>query len=336
MEYTKIKGINKKASRIGLGTWPIGGKMWGGTNDDDAIKLIHYALENGVTVVDTADDYGLGHSEEVIGKALKENRKREDIILTSKNALDWKDETLFRNGSKKRIMEEIDKSLQRLQTDYLDVYFVHWPDPAISMEETANAMKTLYENGKIHSIGVSNFSIKQMEEFKEFAPIHAVQPPYNMFERAAEEEIFPYCQKEGATPFLYSSICRGLLSGQMTADRTFYGDDMRKSADPKFQQPVFNQYIEAANKLDLYVKEVYNRPLIDLAVRFALDKSESGIALRGARRPEQLEPLNRIDGWRLTEEDFKRIDAILNETILKPLQPDFMAPPLKKEALAAK
>ncbi|WP_445491070.1 aldo/keto reductase [Niallia sp. 03133] len=333
MEYTAINGINKKTSRIGLGTWPIGGMMWGGTNDEEAINLIHYALDNGVTVVDTADDYGLGHSEEVVGKALKEIGKREEIILTSKSALDWQGKKLFRNGSKERVMNEIDATLKRLQTDYLDVYFVHWPDPALPMQETAEAMKSLYEQGKIHSIGVSNFSIEQMEMFKEFAPIHAIQPPYNIFEREAEGDVFPYSKEENATLFLYSSLCRGLLSGKMTSDRVFHGDDMRKNSDPKFQQPKFNQYIEAANKLEQYAQEAYNRPLIDLAVRFVLDKSETGIALRGARRPDQLETINRIDDWHLTLEDFKKIEEILTNTISEPIQPDFMAPPLKKEAL---
>lgn len=331
MEYTKIPGIDKKASRIGIGSWPIGGFMWGGNDDAEAIRMIHSALEQGVTVVDTANDYGFGHAEELIGRALKESGKREDIVLSAKCALDWKGETIYRDGSKERITSEIDGTLERLQTDYLDVYFVHWPDPAVPMQETAEAIKSHYDSGKIRAIGVSNFSVEQMEGFSEVAPIHAVQPPYNLFERKAGAEIFPTSKQSGATLYLYSSLCRGLLSGKMTRDREFNEGDMRKDQDPKFQQPRFDQYLAAADQLEQFVQQAYGRPLIDLAVRYVLDQSETGIALRGARRPDQLEALNRIDGWKLTQEDKQEIDRILDETIDEPLQPDYMAPPLKKD-----
>lgn len=331
MEYTHVPGIDKKASRIGIGGWPIGGFMWGGNDDKEANRMIHSALEQGVTVFDTANDYGFGHSEELMGQALKESGKREDIILSAKSALNWKDETIYRDGSKERILSELDKSLKRLQTDHVDVYFVHWPDPAVSIEETAEAMKTHYDAGKIKAIGVSNFSVEQMKAFQEIAPIHAIQPPYNLFERAADQDIFPYSKEIGATLYLYSSLCRGLLSGEMTRDRQFADGDMRKDKDPKFQQPRFDQYLAAAEQLEAFAKTAYGRPLIDLAVRYVLDQSETGIALRGVRRPEQLAALNRIDGWNLIEDDKNEIDRILAETIKEPIQPDFMAPPLKKE-----
>lgn len=172
-----------------------------------------------------------------------------------------------------------------------------------------------------------------MKSFQQIAPIHAIQPPYNLFERGAEKDIFPYSKEIGATLYLYSSLCRGLLSGKMTRDRQFADGDMRKDKDPKFQQPLLDQYVSAAERLEDFVRTAYGRPLIDLAVRYVLDQSETGIALRGVRRPEQLETLNRIDGWKLTEDDQQEIDWILRETIKEPLQPDFMAPPLKKEVI---
>lgn len=333
MEYTNVPGIDKKASRIGIGGWPIGGFMWGGNDDKEANHMIHSALDQGVTVIDTANDYGFGHSEKLIGQALKESGKREDVILSAKSALNWQGETIYRDGTKERILSELDESLNRLQTDYLDVYFVHWPDPAIPIEETAEAMKTHYEQGKIKAIGVSNFSVDQMKSFQQIAPIHAVQPPYNLFERGAEEDIFPYSKEIEATLYLYSSLCRGLLSGKMTRNRQFAEGDMRKDKDPKFQQPLFDQYLTAADRLENFARDAYGRPLIDLAVRYVLDQSETGIALRGVRRPEQLAALNRIDGWKLTDDDKKEIDRILFESIKEPLQPDFMAPPLKKEVI---
>ncbi|MGI2328547.1 aldo/keto reductase [Planococcus sp. YIM B11945] len=333
MEYTSIPGIHKKASRFGVGTWPIGGAMWGGNDDNEALHMLQAAMDQGVTLIDTASDYGFGHSEELVGKALKESGRREEIILSAKCALGWKGEEVYRDGTKKQILSEIDETLGRLQTDYVDIYFVHWPDPAVPMEETAEAMKQLYDSGKIHAIGVSNFTVEEMEAFRQIAPIHAIQPPYNLFEREAEKDIFPYSQKQEATLFLYSTLCRGLLSGKMTADREFNEGDIRKEADPKFQPPLFGQYVAAAERLARFAEEAYGRPLIDLAVRYVLDQSETGIALRGARRPDQLEPLVRIDGWKLTDEDKKEIDRILAESIDEPVQPDFMAPPLKKDVL---
>lgn len=333
MEYTQIPGIDKKASRIGMGGWPIGGFMWGGNDDKEANQMIHAALDQGITVLDTANDYGFGHSEKLIGQALKESGKREEIILSAKSALNWKGETIYRDGAKERVLSELDDSLKRLQTDYVDVYFVHWPDPAVPIEETAEAMKTHYDNGKIKAIGVSNFSVEQMESFQQIAPIHAIQPPYNLFERAADQDIFPYSKEIGATLYLYSSLCRGLLSGEMSRDREFAEGDMRKEKDPKFQQPRFDQYLAAADRLEAFVKDAYGRPLIDLAVRYVLDQSVTGIALRGLRRPEQLETLNRIDGWELTADDKQEIDRILSETVKEPIQPDFMAPPLKREVV---
>ncbi|WKA55004.1 aldo/keto reductase [Planococcus shixiaomingii] len=333
MEYTSIPGIGKKASRFGVGTWPIGGAMWGGNDDAEALRMLHAAIDQGITVIDTAIDYGYGHSEQLVGKALKESGQREDIILSAKCGLAWKGEEVYRDATKKRITSEIEETLRNLQTDYIDVYFVHWPDPAVPVEETAGAMKELYDAGKITAIGVSNFTIDDMEAFRKIAPIHAIQPPYNLFEQEAEKDIFPYSQKHNATLFLYSSLCRGLLSGKMTRDREFREGDIRKDVDPKFQQPLFDQYLAAADKLAQFAQNAYGRPLIDLAVRYVLDQSETGIALRGARRPDQLEPLSRIEGWKLTDDDKKEIDRILAETIDEPAQPDFMAPPLKKEVL---
>ena len=331
MEYTNVPGIGKRASRIGIGGWPIGGFMWGGNDDKEANRMIHAAIDQGVTVIDTANDYGFGHSESLMGQALKESGKREDIILSAKSALNWKGETIYRDGTKERVLSELDESLKRLQTDYVDVYFVHWPDPAVPIEETAEAMKTHYDAGKIKAIGVSNFSVEQMKSFQQIAPIHAIQPPYNLFEREAGQDIFPYSKEIGATLYLYSSLCRGLLSGEMTRNRKFAVGDMRKEKDPKFQQPRFGQYLAAADRLETFAKDAYGRPLIDLAVRYVLDQSATGIALRGVRRPEQLDTLNRIDGWKLTDDDKHEIDRILAETIQEPIQPDFMAPPLKTE-----
>ena len=189
-------------------------------------------------------------------------------------------------------------------------------------------MKELYDSGKIRAIGVSNYTIEHKDIFRKVAPIHTSQPPYNIFEREIEEDIAPYCKENGITMLLYGAICRGLLSGRMNSQTTFEGDDIRK-VDPKFKKPRFEQYLDAVQKLDEFAQENYNKRVIHLALRWVLDKADSDIALWGARRPSQLEPLNEIFGWSLDESAFAKIDNILSETIKDPVGPEFMAPPEK-------
>src|SRR6476659_5297676 len=174
MKLADIPGTSLKLSPVAIGTWAIGGWMWGGTDEAESIATIRAALAHGVRVVDTAPVYGFGRSEEIVGQALA-NGLRSRVILATKVGLEWQDGKITRNGSRERIMREIDDSLRHLRTDYIDVYQVHWPDPKVPMEETARAMRELYEQGKIRAIGVSNFSIEQMERFRSLAPLHVVQ-----------------------------------------------------------------------------------------------------------------------------------------------------------------
>lgn len=331
MEFIKFKNIEQEVSRIGLGTWAIGGWMWGGTDEKDAIKAIRMAIDKGINLVDTAPVYGFGKSEEIVGKAIKERGKREDIILSTKVALDWDEdkEQPFRNSSPERIMKEIDDSLRRLQTDYIDIYLVHWPDPEVAFEKTAQTLFRLKEIGKIRSIGVSNYSPEQMDKFRTAAPLDVNQPPYNLFERKIEEDVLPYCKKHEIRTLGYGALCRGMLSGKMSKDREFKGDDLRKD-DPKFQGDRFEQYLKAVDKLDEFAQKNFNKRVIHLAVRWMLDQGISA-ALWGARRPDQLDPIDGISGWQLKDEDKKEIDRILEESIKDPVGPEFMAPPSRKE-----
>ena len=157
----------------------------------ESIATIQRALDLGVTLIDTAPVYGFGHSEGIVGRALAEGGRRQKAVIATKVALDWKDEKPFRNASAARIEKEIEDSLKRLRTDVIDIYQVHWPDPNTPIEETAHALDTLYRAGKIRAIGVSNFSPAQMEAFRKVAPLHTAQPPYNLFERDVETDVFP-------------------------------------------------------------------------------------------------------------------------------------------------
>jgi aryl-alcohol dehydrogenase-like predicted oxidoreductase len=321
-EFLHIPNTQLKVSRVALGTWAMGGWMWGGTDQSEAIATIHAALNQGINLIDTAPVYGFGTSEEIVGAALEGVRTQ--AVIATKTGLEWRDGKIYRNATRARIMQEIDDSLRRLRTDYIDIYQVHWPDPLVPVEETAEAMRSLYEQGKIRAIGVSNFSVPQMERFRQVAPLHVLQPPYNLFERAIEAEILPYGQVNGIVTLGYGALCRGLLSGRMRADTLFRGDDLR-SVDPKFQAPRFAQYLEAVRQLEELAQRRFHRHVIQLAVRWMLDKGIS-VALWGGRRPNQLEAAHDVAGWSLNAADRAQIERIVNTVVTDPVGPEFMAP----------
>jgi aryl-alcohol dehydrogenase-like predicted oxidoreductase len=326
MEFIDIPGTSIRASRIALGTWAIGGWMWGGSDEREAIKTIHAALDRGINLIDTAPVYGFGHSEEIVGKALALGGRRSRAIIATKAGLDWKNGKPFRNARKARLVEEVENSLRRLQTDVIDLYQIHWPDPNTPIAEVAEAMGALYGAGKIRAIGVSNFSPAQMDEFRKVAPLHTAQPPYNLFERAIDQDVLPYCHDHDIAVLAYGSLCRGLLSGRMSESSRFTGDDLRKS-DPKFLAPRFPQYLAAVERLDRVARERFGRRVIHLAVRWVLDRNKMNIALWGARRADQLSPIGDALGWQIDREVMSEIDEILHETIKDPVGPEFMAPP---------
>jgi aryl-alcohol dehydrogenase-like predicted oxidoreductase len=322
-EFVTIPKTQLKVSRIALGTWAMGGWMWGGTDQRESVATIRAALDQGINLVDTAPAYGFGVSEEIVGAALE--GRRSQAVIATKTGLEWRDGKVYRNASRPRIMQEIGDSLRRLRTDYIDIYQVHWPDPLVPIEETAEAMRTLYEQGKIRAIGVSNFSVEQMARFREVAPLHVLQPPYNLFERAIERNVLPYCRANEIATLGYGALCRGLLSGRIRPDTAFDGDDLRR-VDPKFQAPRLAQYLEAVRQLDELAQRRFQRRVIQLAVRWMLDQGIS-VALWGGRRPDQLEAALGVAGWSLSDAERDLIDRIVNQTVLDPVGPEFMAPP---------
>src|SRR5258707_12909119 len=332
VDYIEILGTPIISSRIALGPWAIGGWMWGGSDDKESIRTIHAALDQGINLIDTAPIYGYGRSEEIVGEALRQRGRRESVILATKVGLDWTNGKVERNSSRQRILQELEDSLRRLQTDYIDIYQVHWPDPLVPIEETAATLRELYEQGRIRAIGVSNYSPAEMARFSAVAPLHTIQPPYNLFEREMEDEILPVAVGRRITTLTYGALCRGLLSGAMRLDRQFANGDMRKTTDPKFQPPHFAEYLNAASKLDAFARENYGKRVIHLAVRWLLDQPGVGVALWGARHPEQLAPIREVIGWFLGKSDFAAIDAILRENIRNPVGPEFMAPPDRETA----
>jgi len=328
MEHVKIPGTDLSPSRIGLGTWAMGVWMWGGTDEERSIRTICAALERGITLIDTAPAYGQGRSEEIVGKALARWGRRDRVVLATKVGLEWRSGGVARNATRARILQEIGDSLKLLRTDYVDLYQVHWPDPLVPIEETAETLHALYRERRIRAIGVSNYSPEQMDLFRQVAPLHSAQPPYNLFEREAEERVLPYCLWHGIATLTYGALCRGLLSGRMRAGTRFGGDDLRRT-DPKFQPPRYAQYLRAVATLEHLARARHERSVLALAVRWVLDQPGVQVALWGARSPEQLDPLDEVMGWSLDADSMRTIDAILRGVVTAPVGPEFMAPPAR-------
>jgi aryl-alcohol dehydrogenase-like predicted oxidoreductase len=328
MEQIALGSSGLKTSRIGLGTWAIGGWMWGGTDEAQSIATIRSAIEHGVTLIDTAPVYGFGHSEEIVGKALADSSLRDKVTIATKVGLAWKDGAIYRDSRPGRIRKEIEDSLRRLRTDVIDLYQVHWPDLETPIEETALTLEELRRQGKIRAIGVSNYSPKQMDDFRAAAELHAVQPPYNLFEREIDEDVLPYAKRTDLAVLSYGALCRGLLSGRMNRNTQFEGDDLRK-VDPKFQGERFIQYLAAVDELNQLAQERFGKSVLALAVRWVLDQGPT-IALWGARHPGQLDPIGEIEGWHIDAASREDINGIIARCVGDPVSPSFMAPPMRR------
>ena len=326
MEFFTLNSV--QVSRIGLGTWGIGGSEWGEVSEADAIAACLAIFDHGINLIDTAPIYGHGRAEEIIGKAMRQHGHREKFFVATKAGLEWNEHGVFANSDPARLRREFEDSLQRLGTEYVDLYQIHWPDTTIPIERAAEVLLALYEKGRIRAIGVSNFSSAQMEAFRRVAPLHSDQPPYNLFERAIDDEVLPYCLEHSIAVLTYSSLCRSLLAGRLTPETKFPEDDIRR-VDPKFQPPRFAQYLQAVGRLDAFAREHYGKRVLELAVRWVLDRPGVSAALWGAKRPGQLDAVDGIFGWKLDEAAMAEIDAIVRESVTDPVGPEYLTPEVR-------
>jgi aryl-alcohol dehydrogenase-like predicted oxidoreductase len=333
METTRIAGV--EVSRIGLGTWAIGGMEWGVVPDEVAISTCLSAVERGINLIDTAPIYGHGRSEEIVGKAIRAHGSREAFYIATKAGLAWNASGVFADSTASRLRKELDDSLRRLGTDYIDLYQVHWPDTRTPIAETAQLLAGFLREGKVRALGVSNFSVAQMEEFRAVAPLASNQPPYNLFERQIEcsphgEALLSWCKKSNVAILTYSSLCRSLLGGRVHRGMTFDRKDIR-SVDPKFQEPRFSQYITAVERLTVFARERYGKTLPELAVRWVLDRPGVSVALWGAKRPDQLNATAGVLGWTLDSEAMAEIDRIVAESVTDPVGPEYLTPKVRED-----
>ncbi|MDR3727868.1 MAG: aldo/keto reductase [Terracidiphilus sp.] len=327
METIELAGQN--VSRVALGTWALGGSEWGAVPDEVAVATCLGALERGINLIDTAPIYGHGRAEEMVGKALRAHGRRQDFFIATKAGLSWNSFGVFSDSTELRLRKELEDSLRRLGTDYIDLYQIHWPDTLIPIAETAALLAQFQREGKVRALGVSNFSVAQMEEFRAVASLASNQPPYNLFERQIDSEILPWCAANHIAVLTWSSLCRSLLAGRVHRGMKFDAGDIR-NFDPKFQEPRFSQYMTAVEGLAAFARERYGKTVLELAARWVLDRPGISVALWGAHRPDQLDAVAGVMGWKLDASARSEIDRIVAESVTDPVGPDYLTPGVRQ------
>jgi aryl-alcohol dehydrogenase-like predicted oxidoreductase len=299
---------------IGFGAWAIGGGdwqyAWGPQEDKESIEAIHRALDAGINWIDTAAVYGLGHSEEVVGKALKSNSRKPYVF--TKCAMTWGQDRKIVQTLKK-IRQEAEGSLRRLGIDTIDLYQIHWPVPDAEIEEGWTTMAELQREGKVRHIGVSNFNVAQMERALKIAPITSLQPPYSMINRSNEAEILPFCQKHGIGVINYSPMQSGLLTGAMTKERiaNMPQDDFRRNTK-QFQEPQISRNLDLVELLRTIGKRHNVEPGV-VAIAWTLHSSAITAAIVGGRSAKQVDGVLPAATFRLSENEFAEIGKFLTE-----------------------
>jgi aryl-alcohol dehydrogenase-like predicted oxidoreductase len=317
MQLKQLGDSDLQLTPIGFGAWAIGGGdwefAWGSQEDTDSIEAIEKALELGINWIDTAAIYGLGHSEEVVGKALKASVHKPLIFTKCSMRWNTEDRKIFRALDAKSVRQECEDSLRRLGVDTIDLYQIHWPDPEAQIEEGWETMAKLKEEGKVRYIGVSNFSVEQMKRVQKIAPITSLQPPYSLVNPKVETEILPFCHENNIGVINYSPMASGLLTGKMTAERIaeMPADDWRKKS-ANFKEPKLGRNLRLAGLLGEIGKQHDVQPGV-VAIAWTLHNPAVTAAIVGARRPDQVEGTLPAVTFRLSEEEFEKISGFVRE-----------------------
>lgn len=307
MRYKHVGNAGIDISALAVGTWAIGGQQWGDVNEKDSIDAIRAMIDGGVNLVDTAPIYGNGHSEEVVGKAL-ENGYREKVFLATKFSIS-NDENgaVINNGSYENAIWECEQSLKRLNTDHIDIYIMHWPDPATPVEVTMKALADLKKSGKIRFIGVSNFDRNLIEEAQKVVRIDFLQPPYSMVEES-QKELLAWCETQGIGTMTYGSLGAGILTGAIRELPDWDENDFRYTFYDYFKNPKFSKIMELLKVMDK-IAQVRNKPLAQIAINWSTQKSHVSTAICGVRDPQQAYENCATFDWELTGEEMELIDS---------------------------
>ncbi|MCL2182452.1 MAG: aldo/keto reductase [Chitinispirillia bacterium] len=318
MEKRRLGNSDMMITRVGLGAWAIGGSWrwgWGEQDDGDSIGAIRRAIDLGVNWIDTAAVYGLGHSEEVVGRALKDVLDCDMPYIFTKCGLCWdeksgKSREAFACLKAESVRREAEASLRRLGVEAIDLYQIHWPNPNAGIEEAWGEMVKLKEEGKVRWIGVSNHSVPQMERLSKIAPVTSQQPPYNIINRSAEPDILPYCQRNNIGVIVYSPMASGLLTGKMTRERiaSLPAGDWRKN-DSNYTGAKLTENLKVVEAIKS-VADKKGVPAAQVAIAWTLRHPAVTAAIVGMRKPSQAEKTVGAAGLALTDEDIAEIERI--------------------------
>jgi aryl-alcohol dehydrogenase-like predicted oxidoreductase len=311
MNYRTLANTGIKVSEVALGCWPIAGLSSPGANDQDSLAAIQACFELGINHLDTAYCYGLaGESEELIGRALA--GRRDEMMIATKGGLHWDpDGKQAHDASPATLRRQCEESLRRLQTDHVDLLYLHAPDKNVPVAESAGALRRLLEEGKTRSVGVSNVNLSQLEEFAAECPIAAYQPPYNMLQRQIEADTLPWCRPHGVAVLVYWPLMKGLLAGKLGPNHVFAPSDSRRKY-PMFQGREWLKNLDLIDKLRQIAKAA-GRTVAELVVNWTVHQPGITAALCGAKRPEQIRETAGGSGWRLSDEQLRQIDRALAE-----------------------
>ena len=317
MQKRRLGDTELQLTAVGLGTWAMGGPWefgWGPQDDEEAVAAILAALERGINWIDTAPVYGLGHSEELVGQALKQTRHKP--YIATKCGLLWNDRRQkVPCLDPQSIRRECHASLERLGIETIDLYQMHWPDPDEGIEAAWEEMARLVQEGKVRYIGVSNYSVAQLERIGRIHPPASLQPPYSMLHREAEAELLPYCAQHQIGIVAYSPMQRGLLTGRFSRERlaALAPDDHRRR-HPDFQEPRFSATLELVERLT-QIAQRSGHTCAQLAVSWVLRRKEVTAAIVGARRPDQIDETAQAADWNLSDDDIEEIERLLAERL---------------------
>jgi aryl-alcohol dehydrogenase-like predicted oxidoreductase len=313
MTTTELGQTGMGITRLGFGAWAIGGGHWefgwGPQDDEQSVAAIARALEYGINWIDTAAAYGFGHSEEVVGRAIAATGKR-PYIFTKASLLNDGTGKVVHSLKRDSILREAGESLQRLGVDAIDLYQIHWPDPDEDIREGWAALAELKDQGLVRHIGVSNFSVDQLERISDIAPVETLQPPYSLIDRRAERKVLPFAEREGIGVIAYSPMGSGLLTGRMTRERLakLPDTDWRKS-DPSFQEPELSRNVAIVDRLQMVAKLHHATPGA-VAIAWTLRNPAVDGAIVGFRRPDQLDGLVDAAGIELDDNDVAFIEGV--------------------------
>jgi aryl-alcohol dehydrogenase-like predicted oxidoreductase len=314
MDSTRLGMTDLRVSPIAFGTWQLGGD-WGDFDEREAIAAIRHARELGINLFDTAQAYGFGASERLLGHALRDElkRRRDDVVIATKGGLRMTQDGLVRDSSAEWLRSGVEQSLRALGVDHIDLYQVHWPDPAVPFAETAGALQQLVEEGKIRHVGVSNYATAQMASFARARPVETLQPAYHLFRREIEDDIVPYVLEHDIGVLVYGPLAHGLLSGTMDEHTTFAANDWRRLS-PLFRGETFRRNLETVRELERFARD-RGRTVSQLAIAWTLANPAVEVAIVGARRAAHIEDSVGAAGFELSEEDLAEVDLIMEGAV---------------------